>query len=86
VVVNNGARKGLAANAWETLAKIPGVEGIWQSHKSAANDAAHNTSEQMIANIDPASDGHWLKVVVDREGKFTVTNGRNDFSKSYAAR
>jgi len=58
VIVNNGARKGLAANAWETLAKIPGVEGIWQSHKSAANDAAHNTSEQMIANIDPASDCH----------------------------
>jgi competence protein ComEC len=86
VVVNNGARKGLAANAWETLAKIPGVEGIWQSHKSAANDAAHNTSEQMIANVDPASDGHWLKLVVDREGKFTVTNGRNNFSKSYAAR
>jgi len=86
VVVNNGARKGLAANAWETLAKIPGVEGIWQSHKSTANDAAHNTSEQMIANIDPASDGHWLKLVVDREGKFTMTNGRNDFSKSYAAR
>ena len=86
VVVNNGARKGLAANAYETITKIPGVEGVWQSHKSARNDDAHNTSEQMIANIDPASDGHWLKAVVASDGAFTVTNGRNDYSKGYASR
>jgi len=86
VVVNNGARKGLAANAYETLTKIPGVEGIWQSHRSARNDDAHNTSEQMIANVDPASDGHWIKAVVAKDGKFAVTNGRNDFSKTYVSR
>jgi len=86
VVVNNGARKGLAANAWETIAKIPDIEGVWQLHRSAANDDAHNTSEQMIANIDPASDGHWIKASVSRDGKFTITNGRNDFSKTYASR
>ncbi len=86
VVVNNGARKGLGANAYETLAKIPGVEGIWQMHRSARNDDAHNTSEAMIANIDPASDGHWIKATATRDGKFTVTNSRGDFSKSYAAR
>jgi len=86
VVVNNGARKGLAANAYETLTKIPGIEGIWQSHRSARNDDAHNTSEQMIANVDPASDGHWIKAVVAKDGKFTLTNGRNDFSKTYTAR
>ena len=86
VVVNNGARKGLAANAYETLTKIPGVEGIWQSHKSARNDDSHNTAEPMIANVDPASDGHWIKAAVASDGKFTVTNGRNDFSKTYATR
>ena len=86
VVVNNGARKGLAANAYETIAKIPGVEGIWQSHRSTANDDAHNTSEQMIANVDPSSDGHWIKAVVGKDGKFTLTNGRNDFSKAYTAK
>ncbi|SPF51852.1 Recombination protein-related protein (fragment) [Candidatus Sulfopaludibacter sp. SbA4] len=68
------------------MTKIPGVEAIWQSHRSARNDDAHNTSEQMIANVDPASDGHWIKAVVASDGKFTVTNGRNDFSKSYTAR
>jgi beta-lactamase superfamily II metal-dependent hydrolase len=86
VVVNNGGRKGLAKNAYETIAKIPGVEGIWQSHRSLANDDAHNTSEQMIANIDPASDGHWIKATVAPDGAFTITNGRNNFSKTYSAR
>jgi beta-lactamase superfamily II metal-dependent hydrolase len=86
VVVNNGARKGLAANAYETIAKIPGVEGVWQLHRSVANDDAHNTQEQMIANIEPASDGHWTKASISKDGTFTVTNGRNNFSKTYTAK
>jgi len=86
VVVNNGGRKGLGANAYETIAKIPGIEGIWQSHRSLANDDAHNTSETMTANIDEASDGRWIKASVARDGKFTITNSRNDFSKTYTAR
>lgn len=86
VVVNNGARKGLATNAYNTIAKIPGIEGIWQLHRSVENDAAHNTSEQMIANVAPASDGHWVKASVSKDGKFTVTNSRNDFSKTYNSR
>ena len=34
------------------------------------HDAAHNTSEQMIANLDAASDGHWVKAVVEKDGKY----------------
>lgn len=86
VVVNNGARKGLQVSAYNTIAKIPGVEGIWQSHRAVANDAEHNTAEDMIANIDPASDGHWIKASVAEDGSFTVTNGRNGFEKTYKAR
>ena len=86
VVVNNGARKGLAANAYETIAKIRGIEGIWQIHRAVATDDAHNTSAQMIANIDEASDGHWIKAAVAKDGKFTLTNGRGGFSKTYMAR
>ena len=80
------ARKGLAANAYETIATIQGIEGIWQIHRSVATDDAHNTSAQMIANIDESSDGHWIKAVVTKDGKFTLTNGRGDFSKTYTAR
>ena len=88
VVVNNGARKGFSNGGYDTIAKIPSVEGIWQGHKGAMNDAAHNTSEEMIANLEEgtADQGNWIKASVAKDGKFTVTNNRNKFSKSYTAR
>lgn len=88
VVVNNGARKGFSNGGYETLAKIPGIEGIWQGHKGAMNDADHNTSADMIANLDEgaADTGNWIKASISSDGKFTVTNNRNKFTKSYTAR
>ncbi len=88
VIVNNGPRKGLGANAWDTIAKIPGLEDAWQVHVSLATDAAHNASEQKIANAEPTSEckGNFLKASISSDGKFTITNSRNGFSKSYTAR
>jgi competence protein ComEC len=89
VIVNNGPRKGIATPAlYDRIAKAPGVEGIWQGHLALTNDKEHNTSEDMIANLEPTEQcqGHWLKVAVQSNGKFTVTNGRNQFSKAYVAR
>jgi competence protein ComEC len=88
VVVNDGARKGFDANAYETLARIPGVEGIWQVHRAVQSDAAHNTSETMIANLEEGDmdRGLGIKVSAAKDGSFTVTNPRNNFSKTYAAR
>jgi beta-lactamase superfamily II metal-dependent hydrolase len=88
VVVNNGPRKGLHPAAWDTIAKIQGLEGVWQGHLSVASDAAHNTNPDMIANMEEtaACTGHWLKASIARDGKFTLTNGRNGFSKTYTAR
>ena len=88
VVVNNGARKGFSNGGYETIAKIPGIEGIWQGHKGAMNDASHNTADDMIANLEEGSadKGNWIKASVSSDGKFTVTNNRNKYSKSYTAR
>jgi beta-lactamase superfamily II metal-dependent hydrolase len=89
VIVNNGARKGFSNGGYETISKIPGIEGIWQGHRGAMNDAAHNTSEDMIANIEdgpPGDQGKWIKASISSDGKFTVTNSRNNFSKTYASR
>jgi len=76
-------------NSYQRLAKIPGIEGIWQGHLSLLDkDPHHNTSEEMIANLEDTPDckGNWIKASIARDGKFTVTNGRNGFSKTYAAR
>ena len=88
VIVNNGPRKGLGANAWDTIAKVPGLEDTWQVHLSLATDAAHNTDEKKIANAEatPECKGNFLKASISSDGKFTITNSRNGFSKTYTAR
>ena len=88
VVVNNGPRKGLEGNAYETASKIAGIEDIWQVHRALKNDAAHNTQDQLTANLEETADckGLWIKASVSKDGKFTLTNGRNNFSKTYTAR
>ena len=42
----------------------------------------------MIANMEPSTEckGNWIRVDVQSNGQFTVTNGRNDFSKTYRVR
>ena len=75
-------------NAYLRLAKLPGIEGIWQGHLSLLDpDPKHNTAPDMIANLEDTVDckGNWLQASVARDGKFTMTNGRNGFSKSYTA-
>ena len=60
-----------------------------QGHLSLLEkDKASNTSEDMIANFEESADckGHWIQTSVRADGTFTVTNGRNDFSKTYTTR
>jgi competence protein ComEC len=76
-------------NAYLRLANIRGIEGIWQGHLSLLDpDPRHNTVPDMIANLEDTADckGNWIQASVTRDGKFTVTNGRNGFTKNYAVR
>ncbi|HXJ01656.1 MAG TPA: MBL fold metallo-hydrolase [Micropepsaceae bacterium] len=75
-------------NSYLRLAKNPGIEGVWQEHLSMIDkDAAHNTAPDMIANLDEgaADQGYGISAVVGKDGKFTITNARNGFSKTYTA-
>jgi competence protein ComEC len=97
VVANNGPRKGLGGPSpglqkaltvhYDRIAKTPGIEGIWQGHRSLL-DPDHNTPDDMIANLEdtPECQGHWIKASVGPDGRFTITNGRNGFSRDYTAR
>jgi beta-lactamase superfamily II metal-dependent hydrolase len=76
-------------NSYLRLAKNPGIEGIWQGHRSLLDsDPAHNTSPDMIANLEEGTQdqGYWIHASVGRDGTFTITNARNGFSKTYTAR
>jgi competence protein ComEC len=75
-------------NSFLRMARNPGVEGIWQGHLSMLDrDPAHNTAPDMIANLEETNDrGFGISAVVAGDGKFTISNDRNGFSKTYTAR
>jgi beta-lactamase superfamily II metal-dependent hydrolase len=76
-------------NAYLRMAKLPGIEGIWQGHLSLLDkDPSHNTTPDMIANLEEgaADQGNPITASVAPDGKFTITNSRNGFSKTYGPR
>ena len=86
--MNNGPRKGITApHHYDRITDVPGVEGIWQTHL-ALEAEGHNTADDMIANFEDTDDcqGHWIKASVAADGTFTMTNGRNGYSRTYTAR
>ena len=81
-VMNNGARKGGVASAWQIVRSSPGLEDLWQLHYAVAGGADHNVAEALIANVDETT-GHEITIVAHRDGSFEVSNGRNGNSKTY---
>ncbi|HEY1910989.1 MAG TPA: MBL fold metallo-hydrolase, partial [Vicinamibacterales bacterium] len=84
-VMNNGARKGGIASAWQIVHDTPGLLDLWQLHFAVAGGPDHNAPEALIANVDETT-AYGIKVSADRDGSFTVTNARNGQIKRYSAR
>lgn len=85
-IMNNGAKKGGAPDAWRTVRSSPGLEDLWQLHFAVAGGKEHNAADSFIANIDEACEGKHLKASAMADGSFTVTNARNKYQKTYAAK
>ncbi len=84
IITNNGERKGIAPEVVKTMRSSPGIEDIWQLHYSVTAGAELNAPEQFIANMKQQDcQGHSIKVTARRDGSFTMTNMRNNFSKTY---
>ena len=82
-IMGNGARKGGAPQTWETLRGASGLEDIWQVHYSIAGGKEHNPPDDYIANLAGFDEAHWIKLSARSDGTFSVTNGRNGFTKTY---
>ena len=81
-IMNNGPRKGGQPEVFDIVRSSPGFEDLWQLHYSpTAKDK--NSPENMIANMDAQCQGRAIKVSVNSNGHFTVTNLRTDYSKKY---
>jgi hypothetical protein len=87
-VMNNGPHKGGPPSVFETLRRSPGLEDIWQGHLALDTPKEINGGEDLIANLGTSAEckGNSLKVSVDPDGRYTVTNQRNGFHKTYEAK
>jgi beta-lactamase superfamily II metal-dependent hydrolase len=80
-VMNNGASKGGWAVHFNTLHRSAHLEDLWQLH---ASRVARNAADDFVANFDNTTDGNWIRLRAQADGRFELTNGRNGFTKSYA--
>ncbi|HEY6080206.1 MAG TPA: MBL fold metallo-hydrolase, partial [Polyangiaceae bacterium] len=85
-VMNNGATKGGHVEVFETLQASPGLQDVWALHEATQNDAQHNAAPDLIANPAGPDAAHYIKAVIQPNGSYTLTNGRNAVSRSYASR
>ncbi len=85
VIMNNGARKGGSAAAWDVVKSSPGLEDFWQVHFALAAGKEHNVAEPHIANMEEKCQGLGLTLAAKDTGAFSVTNQRNGVNKNYAA-
>jgi hypothetical protein len=87
-IMNNGPRKGGIGSYLDIVKRAPRLEDLWQLHLSLVAERERNTAEQFIANLDEeaACTGHYLKASIAPDGRYTITNTRNNVSKAYASR
>jgi beta-lactamase superfamily II metal-dependent hydrolase len=82
-IMNNGARKGGTPETWQIVHNSPGIEDIWQVHYAIAGGKETNAPDTFIANLDEKCEGKYIRLTVQPDGTFTVTNSRNNYSKTY---
>ncbi len=82
-IMNNGAHKAGSPEAWQTVHESPGLEDLYMLHTAEGSDAAHNSTEDLIANLKGGSDGAYFKVIASADGSFSVMNSRTGRAKNY---
>jgi beta-lactamase superfamily II metal-dependent hydrolase len=83
-IMINGAHKAGMPEAWQTVHDSPGMQDLYMLHTAEGSDAAHNSTEPLIANPKgSATDGAYFKVVASASGAFSITNSRTGQTKDY---
>lgn len=84
-VMNNGPRKGGAAEVFKRLNGIP----LFQLHRNLATTDADNAPPDRIANLGPEDGcaGSYVKATVAPDGSsFTLTNTRNQLTERFTVK
>jgi competence protein ComEC len=94
-----GGKKGGDEDPIKTIKASPGLMGFWQTHESFAHPAWGADNKNMVANLNPPpstvaahakqmftsppDQGHAIHAEITKDGKVTMTNDRNGYSKTY---
>jgi beta-lactamase superfamily II metal-dependent hydrolase len=86
-VMNNGPRKGGAAETFKRLKALPSLQGLFAIHRNVATGPEVNASPENTANLESPDAAHTFRVGVDTKGKqFTVTNTRTGAVRTFGVR
>jgi beta-lactamase superfamily II metal-dependent hydrolase len=97
-IMGSGGKKGGDEEVIKTVKASPGLMGFWQIHENFAHPE-WDGDKNKIANLNPPASavaaqakslfssppdqGHAIHAEITTDGKITVTNDRNGFSKTY---
>ena len=83
-VVENSAKKGGSASAWDIMHSSPGISRIYQLHWSEDGGTAHNSPARFLANLEGSDSGFYLKLTANRDGSFDIYNSRTKKADHYS--
>jgi competence protein ComEC len=90
-VMNNGPRKGGAAETFKRLQALPSLKALFAIHKNVASGPEVNAAPENTANLTapepnvPPEAAHTFRAAVDASAKqFTVTNTRTNETRTFA--
>jgi beta-lactamase superfamily II metal-dependent hydrolase len=94
-----GGKKGGDEDPIKLIKASPGLMGFWQTHESFAHPSLGADDKKMVANLNPPpaavaaqakslfsvppDKGYAIHAEITKDGKITMTNDRNGFSKTY---
>ena len=97
-IMPNGGKKGGDPEVIAAVSALPGLQGFWRLHENYKRPDLSG-DKRMVANLNPAQAeidkvaakpweappdrGYNIEAEVTEDGRITVTNTRNGFSKTY---
>ena len=82
-MICNGRATAREPEAWQALSQSSGPQDIWQIHSAIAGGRDHNAPEPYVANPEERCEAKWIKLSAQPDGTFTITNSRNNYSRTY---
>lgn len=82
-VMNNGPRKGGAAETVQRLKVLPSLKGLFAIHKNASTGPDVNAAPEHTANEGPDTAFGFTATVDDAAKTFTITNGRTNATQTF---